>query len=268
MHPDHLVPIGRFATATRMTVKALRHYHQEGLLEPARVDPVTGYRYYSWDQLGAAVRIATLRALDVPVHAIRAHLRGDLALGELAAEQRRRRIAEIDEATTALATLEDLLAGVDPGPYGVETVELTTTPTWALEARVDAADLDAGVTALIGELLELAARAELDTTTPVWGEYPATLEGVVRVTVHLPVPTAGPPPRPPARGRSGRIPEGVYARVTHRGSTATLPFAYRSLLAHLERCGIEPWGPVVERYVTDGAELGAGSEIEVMHRLR
>lgn len=35
--------IGDFSRATRLTAKTLRFYHQVGLLEPARVDPVNGY---------------------------------------------------------------------------------------------------------------------------------------------------------------------------------------------------------------------------------
>ena len=41
--------IGDFARATHLGVKALRHYHEEGLLEPAEVDPFSGYRRYDGD---------------------------------------------------------------------------------------------------------------------------------------------------------------------------------------------------------------------------
>jgi DNA-binding transcriptional MerR regulator len=35
--------IGEFATVTHLSVRTLRRYHQAGLLEPASVDPFTGY---------------------------------------------------------------------------------------------------------------------------------------------------------------------------------------------------------------------------------
>ena len=41
-----LVPIGDFSRMTHLSVKALRFYHDQGLLEPARIDPATGYRFY------------------------------------------------------------------------------------------------------------------------------------------------------------------------------------------------------------------------------
>jgi hypothetical protein len=38
--------IGEYSRATYLGVKTLRHYHEVGLLEPAHVDPSSGYRYY------------------------------------------------------------------------------------------------------------------------------------------------------------------------------------------------------------------------------
>jgi DNA-binding transcriptional MerR regulator len=54
--------IGRFADATGLTVKALHHYDEIGLLVPARVDPDNGYRYYDAAQVEEAVTIRPCRA--------------------------------------------------------------------------------------------------------------------------------------------------------------------------------------------------------------
>ena len=54
-----LLPIGRFARLTELTVKALRHYAEIGLLEPARVDEATGYRFYALEQ--ADLRVVAQR---------------------------------------------------------------------------------------------------------------------------------------------------------------------------------------------------------------
>src|SRR5450755_508709 len=45
-----IMSIGDFARATHLSVKALRHYHEEALLEPAEVDPFSGYRRYDLAQ--------------------------------------------------------------------------------------------------------------------------------------------------------------------------------------------------------------------------
>ncbi|MFY1688244.1 MerR family transcriptional regulator [Plantactinospora sp. WMMB782] len=56
---------GEFGAAGRLSPKALRRYAELGLLPPAHVDPVNGYRYYSPDQLPRARLIARLRRLGL-----------------------------------------------------------------------------------------------------------------------------------------------------------------------------------------------------------
>jgi len=82
--------IGEFATVTHLSVRTLRRYHEAGLLEPAEVDPFTGYRYYSADQIPPAQVIHQLRELDVPLAEVKAILatddpqqRADLIAGHL-----------------------------------------------------------------------------------------------------------------------------------------------------------------------------------------
>ena len=62
---DDLLPIGRFARLAGLTVGALRHYDEEGVLVPADVDPATGYRRYRRDQLAEARAVAALRDLEL-----------------------------------------------------------------------------------------------------------------------------------------------------------------------------------------------------------
>ena len=72
-----MLSIGRFADATGLTVKALRHYDEIGLLVPARVDPDNGYRYYDAAQIEDAVTIRRLRALELPLDEIGALIDAD-----------------------------------------------------------------------------------------------------------------------------------------------------------------------------------------------
>lgn len=39
--------IGEFAKLRNITTETLRHYDRIGLVKPVKVDPDTGYRYYS-----------------------------------------------------------------------------------------------------------------------------------------------------------------------------------------------------------------------------
>lgn len=63
--------IGDFAREARLTPKALRLYDEMGLLVPAEVDPVSGYRYYTADQLDRATLVAQLRLVGMPLTRIR-----------------------------------------------------------------------------------------------------------------------------------------------------------------------------------------------------
>jgi DNA-binding transcriptional MerR regulator len=73
---EHL-SIGRFARVAGLSIGALRHYHQEGVLHPALVDPDTGYRSYRRDQLDDARLLARLRELGLSLTEIRAFLAAD-----------------------------------------------------------------------------------------------------------------------------------------------------------------------------------------------
>lgn len=70
-HTDGLLRIGEAARLFNLSVGTLRHYEQMGLLEPAYVDPASGYRYYGARQLSTLNTISHLRVLDLPLAQIR-----------------------------------------------------------------------------------------------------------------------------------------------------------------------------------------------------
>ncbi|MEU7734307.1 MerR family transcriptional regulator [Streptomyces griseus] len=65
-----LVTIGEFARVSRLSAKALRRYDELGLLRPALVDPVNGYRYYDPAQAEEARLVAWLRRIGMPLSRI------------------------------------------------------------------------------------------------------------------------------------------------------------------------------------------------------
>ncbi len=62
--------IGEFARRSGLSLKALRLYDARGLLQPVRVDPGSGYRFYGLDQLERAHTISLLRRLEMPLGTI------------------------------------------------------------------------------------------------------------------------------------------------------------------------------------------------------
>ena len=114
---DDLLPIGRFARLTGLTIGALRHYDEEGVLAPADVDPATGYRRYRRDQVATARAIAALRDLELSLPAIRALLDTDEAGARAAIlrDERTRLEARTARLQRALHRL-GVLAATNPNP--------------------------------------------------------------------------------------------------------------------------------------------------------
>lgn len=65
-----LLRIGVFSRLTAISVRMLRHYQEQGVLAPARIDPFTGHRFYSAAQLTDAHWVARLRDAGLPVSEI------------------------------------------------------------------------------------------------------------------------------------------------------------------------------------------------------
>ena len=67
MEMSKLFQIGDMAKLFHISVSSLRYYESLGLLTPERVDPDTGYRYYSVRQFEVLNTIRYLRELDMPL---------------------------------------------------------------------------------------------------------------------------------------------------------------------------------------------------------
>ena len=56
-----MLSVGEFSKICLVSVKTLHHYDRIGLLKPAQVDAVTGYRYYEVAQIERMLLIARLK---------------------------------------------------------------------------------------------------------------------------------------------------------------------------------------------------------------
>lgn len=61
------MPIGRFAEASGISIPRLRRWQRTGVLQPAAIDHLTGYRTYAYDQVATAQLLDALAGLGLPV---------------------------------------------------------------------------------------------------------------------------------------------------------------------------------------------------------
>jgi len=104
---EDLIGIGRFAVLAGLSIVALRHYDEVGLLAPAVVDARSGYRRYRLEQVRDARVIAALRAVDVPIDAIReAIIGGEAAMRSVLVAHRDTLAARHAALTEWMTTLD------------------------------------------------------------------------------------------------------------------------------------------------------------------
>jgi DNA-binding transcriptional MerR regulator len=148
MHDD-LLSIGELARAGNLPVTALRYYDAAGVLRPARVDPTTGYRWYTSAQVHTARLIASLRQAGLPVADLVAVLAAPHDAHAVLASHRRRLEDDLAVASTHLDAAGALLA--EPGRCTVAAEDLVS----AAAAVRHAVGADPAWPGLAGVLLHL-----------------------------------------------------------------------------------------------------------------
>ena len=78
-----MLSIGDFARHGRVSVRMLRHYDAIGLLKPAHVDQVTGYRSYEARQLSRLNRIVALKGLGFTLQHVHSIMDDEVSVEEL-----------------------------------------------------------------------------------------------------------------------------------------------------------------------------------------
>lgn len=109
------IKIGLFSKIAQVTIRALRHYDELGLLKPAYIEPSTNYRYYTYGQLIRLNQILVLKDAGFALEQIASMIATELTVEEMKAMMHRRKdalVREIQEATYQLhgidARLEQL----------------------------------------------------------------------------------------------------------------------------------------------------------------
>lgn len=253
---DDLLSIGRFARVSGLTIKALRHYDNIGLLRPARIDDVTGYRYYSLEQARDAEAIRRLRSLAVPLDQIGSLLMADDAtLRERLAVHRASIEGRAVETQRIIAELNRLIDGKEelvPDATRIEfklkIEEVPDRRVLLARERTDSDHAGEMIPRLIMETHEWLQAAGGTFAGPPLCVCPFPGDdGMAELAVGWPVNVDVPDAETLSGGRA--------LVLEHKGPYEELGRSYRLMSEVMERQGLHPAGDPVEVYWSNPEEV-------------
>ena len=248
---DRLLSIGDFSRMTFLTVKALRHYHDVSLLEPARIDPHSGYRYYRPEQVAPARLIRRLRDLDLPVEEVREVL-------DAADEATRDRViaTHLDRMSRQLRATQDAVDSLRRMLAGEERITVVhrdepATTALAIRGRVDGESVVSWWIEAFTELHRLLRTSGVARTGSDGAEFLTEFftDGTAELLAFVPVEQV-----PPLPGRVEVVerPAVRCAVATHDGPMVDLDATYSAVGRAVTEQALTSEGPVVERYLPLG----------------
>jgi DNA-binding transcriptional MerR regulator len=249
-----LVPIGDFSRMTHLSVKALRFYHDQGLLEPARIDPATGYRFYDPGQVPVAQVIRRFRDLDMPLDQVKAVLqapdvetRTKEIIAHLTAME-----TKLAELQMSVSSLRALLEGPLVRP-AVEFRSIPATPALAVRGTVSVADAWAWGTDAFAEIYGRIDQAGLTPGGPGGALFPAEFFEVEKAELTAFIPVRG---AVPGGGRTEPVTiPGIEAAVMlHAGRAGDIDQTYGALGTVVAERAIGVDSPIREYYLVPFTE--------------
>jgi DNA-binding transcriptional MerR regulator len=240
--------IGDFSRATHLSVKALRHYHDVGLLSPLEVDRHTGYRFYGTGQLEAAQVIRHLRKLEMPVDQVKAVLQtaDPSERNEIIVAHLKRMEAQLESTRQTVSLLRAMLEPATPS-IAVEHRSVPAVLAAAIAEKVKLQDVDLWWSEAFEEIYRALRAAGQEPAAPGGGLYATELftdeigESVIYVPISKPLEGSG-------RVRTIEIPAAELAVVEHRGALAGSGASYAALGKYVAERALGAGGPIRERY--------------------
>lgn len=253
---ENLVPIGRFSRMTRLSIKALRRYDELGLLEPAVVDPLSSYRYYTYSQANRAEAIRTLRGLDMPLEQIRELLESDdpEIVGKLLELHRGELAERLERHRRMLAFIERLIERKEGVmPYEVQVKEIPAQHAAIVRRHASSATIGQEIMQGFGLLGEAIGRAGVPMSGPPFlvmhDVIDEETEGEFELGFPLAVPFEG-----GGEVQGVELPATTVAWTLHHGPYDEVGPAYHTLTGWIQEHGHEITGPPREVYLTDPSE--------------
>lgn len=244
------VSIGDFAVMTSLSRKALRHYHDIGILEPAHIDSHTGYRYYDTSQVDHAHIIRRFRSLGMSIPDIKALLSTDDAATrtEIITTHLEQMEVQLQQTRDTVGALRELLSPVQP-PAFVAVRQEPALAVWSISAIVEDSGIDTWFAATLNTLRDAIATATGAPSALVPGglyDRALFLESRGEATLFVPAPHST---EPPQGIRAEVLPQAEFAVLTHSGGHDGIDRSYAALGTYANEHLISHQGPIREHYI-------------------
>jgi DNA-binding transcriptional MerR regulator len=254
--------IGEFSRLTRVTVKALRYYDEVDLLRPAAVDELTGYRYYSLEQVPRLNRILALKELGLSLEQIALLLQETVSLSQLQAmlrDKRAEREARVREGRARLARVEARLRQIqEETPLPGYEVRLKGTPSQRVASLRERISDYQEVGRLFDEMRAYIRRHHIQPTAwiAIWHTHE---EGEIDAQAAIAAPGLLPADGPVQVEELPGVT--TLACALHHGPFQTIRQAYRALMTWVPWNGYRIAGPIREWYYHAGNDRNDSSYI-------
>lgn len=255
-----MLTIGDFARLAGVSVRMLRHYDTLGLLTPRRIDPSSGYRFYSAEQLDRANRLVALKDLGFGLDAIKPMLDGKIDADQMRALLRQRRSELADQISAdagRLQRVEQHLRAIE----SEETMQAESVTTKSLpglqlaqfsERATDQAEIGPLVGPLFQRLPDALAKAGVSTDGIGIGHYLADSDGVHVGVGEALTSTPSTDDRQALDSVGLELielaPVNKAVCLTHTGPIEDIAAAWVRLTQEAERMGLQQYGPCREIY--------------------
>ena len=244
------VSIGDFAVMTSLSRKALRHYHDIGILEPAHIDAHTGYRFYDTSQVDHAHIIRRFRSLGMSIPDIKALLSTDDAEArtQIITTHLEQMEAQLQHTRDTVSALRELLAPVHV-PAHVEVQHKPALAVWSVGGTIDVSDIDDWFGASLETLRAAVAAAGSEPLQVVPGglyDRALFLESRGAATMFVPAPESA---DPPDGVLAEVLPAAEFAVLTHAGGHDGIDRSYAALGRYVNEHLISHQGPIREHYI-------------------
>lgn len=245
------VSIGDFAVMTSLSRKALRHYHDLGILEPAHIDPYTGYRFYDTSQVDHAHIIRRFRSLGISIPDIKALLSTDDAATrtEIITTHLEQMEMQLQQTRDTVGALRELLSPVHT-PAHVQVRREPALAVWSIGATIDVSEIDSWFAATLRTLRDaVATPAGAPSAIVPGGLYDRALflESRGKATLFVPAPQSADPPE---GVRAEVLPQAEFAVLTHPGGHEEgIDRSYAALGVYANEHLISDQGPIREHYL-------------------